>query len=228
MMIGNDQMPKTAKPSKISQTDQQQNHKDDVSETMHSQVSDQQDQLQRRIIVVCDACGKFIEYWGFKAIHGRVWAYLVLSKSAVSQVEMAQHLGVSKGLISMAIADLMQYGLVKASEEHHHTPYEANLDVWPIIADVLRQREWMLLESTKIALEGALESAEIAQQAGEDIPFRIERIRLLLQMTQWAQSVLKLMISAKLPSYGEKISNWFDKASHFTQKLKSILNVSES
>ncbi len=186
------------------------------------------DQLQRRVLVVCDACGKFIEYWGFKAIHGRVWAFLVLSKESVSQSEIAQQLGVSKGLVSMAIADLLNYGLVKASQEHHHTPYEANLDVWPIIADVLRQREWMLLESTRIALEGALESAVLAEEAGETISYRTDRIRLLLQMTQWAQSVLKLMISAKLPSYGEKIGTWIERASHFTQKLKNMLHSSES
>ena len=86
----------------------------------------------------------------------------------------------------------------------------------------------MLLESTRIALEGALESAVLAEEAGETISYRTDRIRLLLQMTQWAQSVLKLMISAKLPSYGEKIGTWIERASHFTQKLKNMLHSSES
>ena len=35
--------------------------------------------INRRVMEVCDSIGDFIEYWGFKAIHGRVWALLALS-----------------------------------------------------------------------------------------------------------------------------------------------------
>ena len=44
--------------------------------------------LERRIVSVCDACGDFIEYWGFKSIHGRVWAYLTISARPLSQTEI--------------------------------------------------------------------------------------------------------------------------------------------
>ena len=223
--------------------------------------------LSNRILAVCDACGDFIEYWGFKSIHGRVWAYLALIEGPVSQAELSRSLGVSRSLINMAISDLSEYGLVRPSKEHHHAPYEAVLDVWPIISDVLRRREWMLLEKAKIALESALEIAEWSierrrsevgdpskrsltelgddhleedTKSGEKIKsdgrsrrtrtpqFNTERIRHLLQMTEWSQGVLKLLINAKLPEAHERWGAWIERAMKLSQTMRGFVGKDHS
>ena len=195
------------------------------------------DILNRRILAVCEACGEFIEYWGFKSIHGKVWAYLALSTFPRSQSHLAKRLGVSRALVNMAIADLQRYGLVKAANDKHHSPYQAVLDVWPIITDVLRNREWILLEKAKLALEAALISANQAKeemmqqtegtdytQASQQEDFNIERLEQLLQMTQWSQNILKILINVQLPQPREKWTNWIEKAMKVSLKIKSIVH----
>ena len=71
------------------------------------------DRMTLRILGVCDAVGAFIEGWGFRAIHGRVWALLALSRAPMPQTVIAETLGVSRSLVSLAISELMEYGLVR-------------------------------------------------------------------------------------------------------------------
>ena len=192
-----------------------------MNEPLHSHLA-----LQRSMLSVCDACGDFIEYWGFKAIHGRIWAYLAISSRPRSQKEIAEALSMSKGSISIAVNELLEYGLVKPSADYRHAPYEAIMDVWPIISGVLREREWMLLETARITLEGALTELERAQgeitkeqeygsteqrhspQVNLETSFNADRIRILLQMTEWAQSILKLIINARIPKAPERWGAW--------------------
>lgn len=198
--------------------------------------------LQRCVISVCDACGDFIEYWGFKAIHGRIWAYLAISTRPLSQRELVEALGMSKGSISVAVKELIDYGLVKPSTDHHHAPYEAVMDVWPVIVGVLREREWMLLETSRLALEGALnELQRIASptqhaangqhrqqgEEGSEYQFDADRLRLLLQMTEWAQGVLKLIINARIPRSPERWGSWMGRAVKLGQSLRGLLGGGE-
>ena len=201
--------------------------------------------LQRSMLSVCDACGDFIEYWGFKAIHGRIWAYLAISSQPRSQKELAEALGMSKGSISIAINELTDYGLVKPSADYRHAPYEAVMDVWPIISGVLREREWMLLETARLTLEGALTELERVQVAAtrlrggatpeqknslsghSGLQFNAGRVRILLQMTEWAQSILKLIINARIPRAPERWGAWMGRAVKWSHSLKGLLGNSE-
>jgi len=76
-------------------------------------LSPSQMRMQRRVVRVCEATGEFIAWWGFKSIHGRIWALLALSRDPVSQAELSRTLGVSRALVSGAIAELLEYGLVR-------------------------------------------------------------------------------------------------------------------
>jgi len=198
------------------------------------------------MLSVCDACGDFIEYWGFKSIHGRIWAYLAISHRPLSQKQLAEALGMSKGSISIAMNELIGYGLVKPSADFRHAPYEAIMDVWPIISGVLREREWMLLETARITLEGAITELERVhpernkQEGKENKPseqmrgfsstsepeFNASRLRILLQMTEWAQSILKLIINARIPR-ASGWGTWMGRAVKWRQSLKSLLGNSE-
>ena len=119
------------------------------------------------------------------------------------------------------------------------------MDVWPIISGVLREREWMLLETARLTLEGALTELERVQLDGTkrnadtdteqesmykdraESHFNADRLRMLLQMTEWAQSMLKLIINARIPKAPERWGAWMNKAVKWSHSLKSILGNSE-
>lgn len=155
------------------------------------------DRVHRRVLDVADAVGDFIAWWGFKANHGRLWTYLALRNQPLSQTELARALGVSRSLVSIALADLTAFHLVSPTSDHRNAPYEARMDVWSSIAQVLRSREWMMIESVRIALEAVLEEAEADD---DDSGFDLERVQLLLRMTELAQSMLRVIIALGKPS----------------------------
>ncbi len=178
-------------------------------------------QLDKRVLQVTDAVGAFIEYWGFKAVHGRVWALLALRREPMAQTEIAEFLGVSRSLISGSVSELSSQGLVVPVGDHRNAPYSAALDVWPVIKDVLRGREWMLLESTRLALESAVEEAEVAQSEGHDVPWDLERMRLLLSMTELSQALLRILFAIGVPRSMEGFSEWIRKASSLITTFRS-------
>ena len=178
--------------------------------------------LERRILAVCDAAGSFIEYWGFKSIHGRIWSYLALRGMPIAQVEVARALGVSRASISLAMADLVDYGLVRPSGGNRNAPYEAVVDIWPVISDVLREREWMLIESARVALEALLEEVELTESFGEKSDYDASRIRLLLNLTSAAQSFLRVLVSLRVPRAMDLLGTGLRKVSSVVQSLRDV------
>ncbi len=178
------------------------------------------DRLGLRVRQVCDAVGGFIEYWGFKAIHGKIWTLLALSTAPLTQVEIADFLEVSRSLVSGAVSELLHHGLIRAVDDRRNAPYEAVIDIWPTISDVLREREWMLVEGARVALEGAVEEADLAPERPPR--FAVERMRFLLRMTELAQAFLRLLIGLRVPRKLEGIGGWLKDSAKFLQGLRSL------
>ncbi len=178
------------------------------------------DHLERRILLVCNAIGEFIAYWGFKSIHGRIWSLLALRKQPQTQVGLSQALGVSRSLVSGSIAELQRFGLVRPVSAHRNAPFEAVVDVWPTIADILRTREWMLVESVRLALEAAIEEVEASAPQEREL-YDLERLRLLLAMTQSAQSVLKLLLRIRNPPSIDSMRLWLGKLNGLIGRLRT-------
>ena len=76
------------------------------------------------------AVGTVIEFWGFKANHGRVWAVLYLRDKALSAAEIQATLGLSKGAVSMVTRELEQWGVVRRVRPPHSDAwhFEAELE----------------------------------------------------------------------------------------------------
>ncbi|MCC7383612.1 MAG: hypothetical protein IT384_17360 [Deltaproteobacteria bacterium] len=179
-----------------------------------------QDRMTQRVLAAAEAVGAFIEAWGFKGILGKVWAVLAVRRQPTPQAEVAEILGVSRSLVSSAMAELHQYGLVRPVGEHRNAPYEASLDVWPTISDVLREREWMLIERARLAFEAAVEEAEFAGERGERTPYDLERMRLVLRMAELAQTVLRTILSLKVPRSIESFAPWMVDAAEFIRRFR--------
>lgn len=180
------------------------------------------ERLERRVLKVCDATGEFIAWWGFKSIHGRTWCLLALRGRPLSQVEAARTLGVSRALMSSAMSELSGWGLVRRVGQGRHAPWEAVLDVWPVIADVLRKREWMMIEAARVSLEAAVEEAELAAELGEPLDWDLDRMRLLLGLTETAQAFLKILVALRLPRSVDSLGSWLGRATGLIQKLRRM------
>jgi len=174
------------------------------------------ERLERQILAVCDTAGSLVEYWGFKSILGRTWALLAVRQEPLAQARIAEMLGVSRSLVNGAITELAGYGVVRSVGEHRNAPYEAVLDVWPAISSVLRQREWMLLESFRLALEGALDEALLDPGSR----YSVVRIRLLLKMISAIQRLLGLVIAVRRPNAVETVKEWVRGANQLLESLR--------
>jgi len=193
------------------------------SETADDARRGPQDALTRSVLDVSAAAGQFIEYWGFKALYGRIWTLLALHRAPLSQAEIADLLGVSRSAVSTAMAELLELGLAKPRDDHRHAPWEAVIDVWPTIAGVLRSREWMLLEAARTALEAAIEEAEIAataQDGAAPVQWDVDRLRMLLAMTEMGQGFLKMLMALRMPRTPDGFQGWMGRASQIVARLR--------
>ena len=182
-----------------------------------SEAREQTERLDTAVLEACDAVGAFIEYWGFKNVLGRVWALLVLHKEPLTQIAVAERLGISRSLVSSVVAELVERDLVRPVTDHRNSPYEAQLDVWPTIAGVLKQREWPILEQARSAFELTLEEAELTESA--DQPYDVARLRTLLNMTEVAQSMVRMLITLRVPSRLD-VGEWVGRASALIRGLR--------
>jgi len=194
-----------------------------MARVSHAETAEAPDRLGARVLTACDAVGAYIEAWGFRAIHGRVWTLLALRSTPMPQAEIAETLGVSRSMVRLAVGELTHYGLVRAVGEHRNAPYEACLDVWPTITDVLRSREWMLVERARVAFEGALAEAVEARAAGRPIPYDIDRLRLLLRMAEFAQVVLRAVMTVRMPRNLDTFSHWLGRAGRVLDHVQALL-----
>src|SRR5687768_14421725 len=64
-------------------------------------------------IAVTDAVGRLMEFWGFKRNMGRVWAVMYLSPHPLTAGDLKDLLQISSGAVSMTLAELMRWGVVK-------------------------------------------------------------------------------------------------------------------
>jgi DNA-binding transcriptional regulator GbsR (MarR family) len=144
---------------------------------------------QEAVLHACDAIGEFIAYWGFKKSHGRVWTYLAASEQPVRQRELVKVLDLSRAAISLALQDLQTLGLAHPAGEERLSPWIAEIAVWPVITEILRQREGRLLDRARDALRQAVAAVE-AQPAH----FDVGRLRALLHMTEMMRGLLRILL----------------------------------
>ncbi len=140
-------------------------------------------QVLNQVNALADGVGQFIRYWGFRKIHGQIWALVYLSSEPLSGIEMGQTLGVSKALISPALKELEAEGLIKQipSENAKTKRYIAEEDVMAIIHGVLKRREIPMLLKIQKSYD------VLAQKAvpGDGIDLnRMQSVGLMIQMAQ--------------------------------------------
>jgi len=139
--------------------------------------------------LVSETMGELVEFWGFKASMGRIWASLYLSSQPLSANQLADLTGLSAGAISMGMHELAQWGLIRrvpvpGERKRYYTAYT---DVWEVVRRIVRERELRLIGRAVERFEEALDLLE--QEAQErpddaDLPRVIDRMRGLLALAR--------------------------------------------
>lgn len=113
------------------------------------------DDYPKEVKAFADEIGNFIQYWGFKKIHGQIWANLYLSEVPLDANTLIARLEVSKALISISLKDLMEYDVVlpAGKGESSTQTYIANPQIIKVILSVLRQRELKMMSQIDSAFK---------------------------------------------------------------------------
>lgn len=163
---------------------------------------------EKRLQELADTVGDFIRYWGFRRIHGQIWSQVFISSKSLSGVELTRRLGVSKALISPALQELQDYGLITALEDGRKTKrYQAVPEVVPVIQKILKSRESKLISESKRKFDKVLsyQDSDLNQKALVDEA----RLSELGEMIQLAQFALKFILSQ---SDEDSLRAWNDEA----------------
>jgi len=159
--------------------------------------------LSRAELRAADAVGALMELWGFRRQLGRTWTVLFLSERPLAAPELCERLQISTGLLSMTLAELRRWDVVRSVEvpgdrkEH----FEAETDVWRLVRRVLAERERRALEAALAAVETAVAEvrAAIGETAGDPASrqrarFLAERLDRLASLCQLGLSLLRRLI----------------------------------
>lgn len=165
--------------------------------------------LQQADLAVADAVGALMELWGFKRQLGRVWAVLFLSERPRCAPDLCDRLQISTGLLSMSLAELRRWGVVRSVEvpgdrkEH----FEAETNVWRLVTRVLREREMEAVRGALAAFEQAL--GEVRQALADVDPavkaqarFKLRRLEQLAELSRAALGVLRLLVESARADVG--------------------------
>ncbi len=139
--------------------------------------------------------GDFIRYWGFRRIHGEIWAQVYLSKAALSGTQIAENLGVSKALVSPALSELESHGLIKPVPLDGKTvTYMPCDDILSVIGKILLTREQPMIDQAAHLAEKLQATAERSIDSTIAID-RLDALKPLLEISQLAIRVIAAQFS---------------------------------
>lgn len=137
--------------------------------------------------------GKFMRYWGFKVIHGRIWTHIYLSEKPLDAGALMERFGLSKALMSLSLNDLLKHHVILEGpkSERGTQTYVANLEILNVILNVLKHREKKMLAQIKSAHD-LLSSAP--NKDLEKMQINSQRLGNLGRMISQAQQTLDAML----------------------------------
>ncbi len=164
--------------------------------------------LARADLAVADQVGALMELWGFRRQLGRIWSVLFLSERPLAAPELCERLGISTGLLSMSLAELRSWGVVRGvtvpGDRKEH--YQAETNVWQLVAHVLRQRERQAVEDALLAFERVHSEVRAAAEDDPEIRplarFKARRLQMLAGLCQAALAVLRLLLDSARADVG--------------------------
>jgi DNA-binding transcriptional regulator GbsR (MarR family) len=163
------------------------------------------DDIRAAELRVAEVIGGLMEFWGFKAVMGRLWTILYLSPDPLPAAELGDRLQASAGAVSMALNDLQKWGVVKKAWRpgERRDFYEPETSIWKMVTRVFRERELAFVRAAIEAFETTRKQlAKARGSADADTKKRIKfienRLSSLLTLSRIGEGLL-LMLSSGQP-----------------------------
>lgn len=168
---------------------------------------------------VAEVIGHLMEFWGFKAVMGRIWAILYLSPEPLSAAELGERLALSAGSVSMALSDLQKWGVVKKAWRpgERRDYYEPETGIWKMVSRVFRERELVKVRESIEAFDAALKLVGAARGKAQSeekkrLKFIEGRLVALLTLSRIGESLINMLVSGE-PIDPQPIKSLFEKDS---------------
>jgi HTH-type transcriptional regulator, glycine betaine synthesis regulator len=165
--------------------------------------------LRQADLAAAEAVGALMELWGFRRQLGRVWTVLFLSERPLAAPELCERLDISTGLLSMSLAELREWGVVRgvAVDGDRKEHYQAETNVWRLVAHVLRQRERKAVEAALSTFDRLLSEVRAAGAQGDPAAralarFKARRLEMLAGLCHAALNVLRLLLDSTRADVG--------------------------
>jgi len=153
-------------------------------------------QIPAEVLAMAERVGEFIEYWGFKHVEGKIWGIIFLSSEPRDMTYLAEQLGLSKALVSMAVARLLEYNVIKPvhPDRQRYQAYEANPNVVEVIFNVLRSRERVMLSRIQST---AKELSVLSDSRLTETGYSVKRVAFISKMVKVAIIALDSTVALK-------------------------------
>jgi DNA-binding transcriptional regulator GbsR (MarR family) len=162
------------------------------------------DPIETAELRIAEVIGGLMEFWGFKAVMGRLWAILYLSPTPLSAPELSERLALSAGSVSMALADLQSWGVVKKAWRpgERRDYYEPETSIWKMVSRVFRERELGKVREAIDAFNDAIKLVHQARtRAGADEKKRLKfiesRLSSLMTLARLGEGLLGMLASGR-------------------------------
>jgi DNA-binding transcriptional regulator GbsR (MarR family) len=162
------------------------------------------------VLLVADAIGDVIEFWGFRKLLGRVWTVLFLEDECLSAEDLMKRLHTSAGSMSTALTELQRWGVVRRVPRlgQRKEYFEAETDFWKMVSRVISDRERTLVRSVRERIEQADGQMRTRPQTPALRKSR-ERLGQLLLFVRIGESVIDAFIlsqKADFSRFGEVLA----------------------
>ncbi len=159
------------------------------------------DRQREAELLVAEAVGSLIEFWGFRGVLGRIWAALFLSEAPLTAAELRDRLGLSAGAVSMALTELERWGVLRRRRRpgDRREFFEPETDIWKMVSKVWRERELDRIALALTHFARARELLEVPAKAGDATErrrakFARDRTERLIQLATVGQSLLRAFV----------------------------------
>ena len=167
-------------------------------------MADENDPVGDWNLKVADAIGGLMEFWGFKRTMGRMWAVLYLSPQPMTAQELGDRLTMSAGAVSMALAELTKWGVVKKSWRpgDRRDWFEPETSIWKMVSRVYRERELVMvraaIETFELAIRAVGQERALARpEEKKRLKFIQERLQSLLGLARLGQALLSSIVDGQ-------------------------------
>lgn len=161
-----------------------------------------------------DGLGQLTEFFGFSRVMGRLYGALLMSPTPLSLDELQDVLDISKANVSMNMRALERWNMVREVwvKGDRRKFYQAEPDLWKVIASILESRERREVGKALNVLE---DSAKKLQEARPDLTkaerelaeHYLERVQDLQAFFQIAQMGMELFLNRGTPPALDQIAS---------------------